>query len=78
MLKVVLSKAISQGKFGFLVDRKIHEAIGVAQVELHNIKTHKIKGVVLKIDLSKAYDRVNWLFLMMLLTHLGFTLPFIN
>jgi len=45
---------------------------------MHNIKTHKQKGVVLKIDLSKAYDRVNWIYLRLLLTHLGFGFSFIN
>jgi len=33
---------------------------------------------VIKIDLSKAYDRVSWLYIRMLLTHMGFELPFIN
>jgi hypothetical protein len=77
-IKGILSKSISQEQFGFLEGRQIHEAIGVSQEALHNIKTQKQKGAVLKIDLSKAYDRVSWLFLRMLLTHLGFGLPFIN
>jgi hypothetical protein len=62
-----------------LEGRQIHEAIGVAQEALHSIKTQKKKGAVLKIDLSKAYyDRVNWLYVRLLLTHLGFGLPFVN
>jgi len=77
-IKEILPKSISQEKFGFLEGRQIHEAIGVSQKAMHIIKTHKIKGAVLKIDLSKAYDRVNSIFLRMLLTHLGFVLPFIN
>jgi hypothetical protein len=44
-------------QFGFLEGRQIHEAIGVAQEALHNIKTRKLKSAILKIDISKAYDR---------------------
>eukprot|EP00253_Pinus_taeda_P016622 PITA_16622 len=74
----ILSRNISMEQFGFLDGRQIHEAIGVAQEVLHSIKQKKKKGVVLKIDLSKAYDRINWLYLRMLLTHLGFSYTFIS
>jgi hypothetical protein len=77
-LKRILSDKISLEQFGFLEGRQIHEAIGVAQEALHSIKTRKLKSVVLKIDLSKAYDRVSWLYIRLLLTHLGFTVPFIR
>jgi len=40
---------------------------------------HKmIKGAILKIDLAKAFDRVSWLYVKMILTHLGFPPPFID
>jgi len=71
-IKGILSSNISMEQFGFLKGRQIHEAIGVAQEGLHSMKKMKIKGAVLKIDLSKAYDKVSWLFLRLLLTHLGF------
>ena len=58
-LKDLLSEHISREQFGFLKGRQIHEAIGVAQEGLHNMKTRKIKGAILKIDLSKAYDKVS-------------------
>jgi hypothetical protein len=45
---------------------------------MHSIKTRKLRGVVVKIDLSKAYDRVNWLYIRMLLIHLGFGVDFTN
>eukprot|EP00253_Pinus_taeda_P026386 PITA_26386 len=38
----------------------------------------KRKGAVVKIDLSKAYDRISWTYHKMLLTHLGFKIDFIN
>jgi hypothetical protein len=77
-LKPILSSSISREQFGFLEGRKIHEAIGVAQEGMHNMKTKKLKGVVMKIDLSKVYDRVSWIYIHMLLTHVGFEVPFIN
>jgi len=77
-LKKTLSENISAEQFGFLEGRQIHEAIGVAQEGLHSIKTKNLKGAILKIDLSKAYDKVSWLYLRMLLTHLGFGIAFIR
>jgi hypothetical protein len=62
-----------------LEGRQIHEAIGVAQEGLHSMKTRKMKGVVLKIDLSKSYDRVDWSYIRLLLTSdVGFDMPFIR
>ena len=78
ILKEVLSTHISKEQFGFLDGRQIHEAVGVAQEGLHSIKTKHLKGEVLKIDLSKAYDRVNWLYIRLLLTRLGFHIDFIK
>jgi len=75
-LKRVLSDNISMEQFGFLEGKQIHEAIGVAQEALHNINNRKLKSSVLKIDLSKAYDRVSWFYLRLLLTHLRFTVLF--
>jgi hypothetical protein len=77
-LKPLLSSSISKEQFGFLEGRQIHEAIGVAQEGLHSLKTKKAKGTILKIDLSKAFDRVNWSYIRLLLTHLGFEVPFIK
>ena len=37
-----------------------------------------MSGVVLKIDLSKAYDRFIWLYVRMILIHLGFDVPFVR
>jgi hypothetical protein len=77
-LKKILSKNISEQQFGFLEGRQIHEAIGISQEGIHNMKVRKLKGAVLKIDLSKAYDRVSWLYVQLLLIHLGFEVHFIT
>ena len=77
-LKPILSRCISNEQFGFLEGRQIHEAIRVAQETIHSVKLMKRNGAVVKIDLSKAYDRISWTYLRMLLTHLGFKIEFIN
>jgi len=45
---------------------------------LHSIKTHSKKVDILKIDLSKAFDRVSWTYLQLMLTHIGFPHQFIK
>ena len=37
-----------------------------------------IKGLILKIDLSKAFDKVSWLYIKIILIHLGFPPTFIR
>ena len=71
--KKALSKIISHEKFGFLEDRQIHEAIGVAQEGMHSAKIKKLKGVILKIDLSKSFDRSNWKYMEHTLLAFGFS-----
>jgi hypothetical protein len=73
-----LSDHISQEQFGFLKGRQIHEAIGLAQEGLHSIHTKRQKAVSLKVDLSKAFDNVSWLYLRLLLIHLGFFHSFVT
>lgn len=58
-LKTTMSFDISKEQFGFLDGRQITNAIGVVQEVLHIIKVKKPKALVLKLDLVKAYDRVD-------------------
>eukprot|EP00253_Pinus_taeda_P020940 PITA_20940 len=77
-LKPILSQHISSEQFAFLHHRQIHEAIATAQELMHTLQVKKQKGMILKVDLSKAFDRTNWLYLRLLLTHLGFPYNFIK
>jgi hypothetical protein len=73
-IKSFLSKSISKEQFGFLEGRQITDAIGVAQEALHSIKVKKSKALVLKLDMMKSYDRVDWGFLRLVLLHIGLSL----
>jgi hypothetical protein len=77
-LKPILSGIITSEQFGFLKGRLIHEAIGFAQEGIHTIKMQRKPVSVIKLDLSKAYDRVSWLYLRLLLLQIGFDLLVVN
>lgn len=77
-IKPILSNHISQEKFSFLHHWHIQDAIGSTQEALHSIKHKNLKGLTLKIDLSKALNKVNWLYIKMIITHLGFPPALIN
>eukprot|EP00253_Pinus_taeda_P034418 PITA_34418 len=77
-IRPILSRHIAPHQFAFLEHRQIHEAVGAAQEALHSIWTKHLKEIILKIDLAKAFDRVSWIYLKMILIHLGFPQNFIS
>ena len=58
-IKHKLSEVVSKEQFGFLPNMQILDAIGVTQECLHTSKTKNINSLVMKLDLVKAYDKVN-------------------
>ena len=76
-IRKVLGHYISGENFGFFPGRHIHDVVGVLQEGLHCIHSKAMKSVVLKIDLSKAYDRVSWTYLWVVLSKMGFPGTFI-
>ena len=62
-IRPILSRSLSGEQLGFLKGRQILDAIGTAHECLHSIKTKKLKALILKLDLKKAYDCINWDFL---------------
>jgi hypothetical protein len=54
-------------QLGFLKGRHILDAIGTTQECLHSIKTKKSKAIMLKLDLMKAFDCIDWDFLRLIL-----------
>ncbi|KAL6176931.1 hypothetical protein ACLB2K_053563 [Fragaria x ananassa] len=74
-LKGVLPDVISQFQSAFVPGRCIHDNVITAFELVHSIKTRQTGDqphCVLKLDISKAYDRVEWVFLQGVLTKFGF------
>jgi hypothetical protein len=78
MIKPILSRELSGEQLGFLKGRQILDAIGTAHECIHNIRARKQKALILKLDLMKAYDCVNWDFLHMILVQTGFNVKTLN
>ena len=49
---------ISGEQYGFLKNHQILEPIGITKT-LHSMKTKNTSALILKLDLVKAFDRVN-------------------
>uniref|UniRef100_A0A2N9IGZ4 Reverse transcriptase domain-containing protein n=1 Tax=Fagus sylvatica TaxID=28930 RepID=A0A2N9IGZ4_FAGSY len=79
-LRGVLPDLISPAQSTFIPGRWIAENQLIVQEILHSFKIRKVKGgfVAMKLDLQKAYDRVNWGFLRTVLTRFGFSDQFIG
>ena len=76
----LLANLVSPYQSTFIPDRWIAKNQLIVQELLHSFKRRKVKGgfVAVKVDLQKAYDRVNWTFLKEVLIKFGFHEIFIN
>ncbi|XP_012442051.2 uncharacterized protein LOC105767072 [Gossypium raimondii] len=75
-LKEVLHLCISHNQSAFVPNRMIHDNVLVAHELMHYLRSSKNgpnKGCVIKLDMSKAYDRVEWSFLEKVLLKMGFS-----
>ncbi|XP_071906091.1 uncharacterized protein [Coffea arabica] len=72
-LAQVLPKIIFPQQSGFVRERIISDNFLLAQELLSSMgRTSRNADVALKLDMSKAYDRVSWVFLTMVLRRFGF------
>lgn len=73
-LSPLMHKLITPNQTGFIKGRSITENIMLTQDMIHNINKPSDHGnVVLKLDMTKAYDRVSWEYLCQILRQMGFS-----
>ena len=79
-MRPLLCKLVSPYQSAFIPGRCINENQIILQELLHKFKRRKVKGgfVALKMDLQKAYYRVNWKFVGAVLKGFGFHDIFLN
>ena len=80
-LKMILPYVVSDSQSAFLSGRLITDNVSVAFETLHYLKRKtqgKLGFMALKLDMSKAYDRVEWEFLRRAMLHFGFADRFVS
>lgn len=71
-LKTILPGIISEEQSGYVEGRQIFDNILLAQEMIHSLHSRKVAGMLMQLDLSKAYDKVSWRYLEAVLKEFGF------
>lgn len=80
-LQKLLPRIVSVEQSAFLKGRSIVDNIMVAFEAIHDMKTKqnaKNGDVTMKIEISKAYDRVDWGYMEVVLLKMGFDRRWVN
>ncbi|RVX19454.1 LINE-1 reverse transcriptase-like [Vitis vinifera] len=71
-LKRVLNKVVAPTQNAFVMGRQILNASLIANEVIDSWQKRKEKGLICKLDIEKAYDSINWQFLLKTLHKMGF------
>jgi hypothetical protein len=73
-----LSKMISYNQNSFIKKRCIHDNFLFVQQVIKDLHSKMVPALFIKLDISKAFDSVNWSYLLDIMSYLGFGLRWRN
>jgi exonuclease III len=71
-LKPILPTIISPEQSGYVEGRQILDSIILAHEVIHSLQKTKTPGMLLKLDISKAFDKLSWEYMKAMLLAFGF------
>jgi hypothetical protein len=72
-LSPIAQRTIDRSQTAFIKGRCLHEGVLALHEIAHELRARKLRGLLLKLDFEKAYDRVDWGFLREVLLRKGFS-----
>jgi hypothetical protein len=72
-LKSLLPSLISPEQLGYVEGRQILDNIILMHDLIHSLHSSKKPGILIKLDLSKAFDNLNWTYILMYFVVFGFS-----
>ncbi|KAH6762314.1 hypothetical protein C2S52_019747 [Perilla frutescens var. hirtella] len=78
-LNKVAATFVSNSQYGFIQGRQIHEAIVLASEGINALnRTHEGRNMAFKLEITKAFDTMEWPFIQRVLRNFGFPQQFCN
>ena len=71
-LKKVVGKVISKAQGAFVEGRQILDAVLIANKAIDSVLKNNESGILCKLDIEKAYDKVDWTFILTIMQKMGF------
>ena len=71
-LRKVVGKVVSKAQGAFVEGRQILDAVLIANEAIDAILKNNECGILCKLDIEKAYDHVDWSFLLTIMQKMGF------
>ena len=78
MLKRVAGQVVSTAQNAFVEGRQILDAVLITNKAIHALLKRKEKWLICKLDIEKAYDYLNWNFLLGVMEKMGFGRKWLN
>ncbi|KAM0919247.1 hypothetical protein ACQ4PT_008360 [Festuca glaucescens] len=72
-LRPRLGELVSPNQSAFVKGRSLHDNFVLVRQVARKINQRRVKGVLLKLDISRAFDSISWSFLFEVLAKMGFS-----